>query len=234
MAELPCLGDHCASASCQTLDFLPIKCDLCCLKYCKQHYSYGAHNCTKYKELNINTSSSTPIPVYPCTLDGCKAKELIPITCEQCKSNFCVLHRLQIDHKCSKPSNIQNESIKPKINEFKFELKTNVSEKNVNLASKLVLMKLRQTATGPPGLPEESKLYCFIDYNTTIKKPFYLSTKWPIGRCIEFLCTKLNIKSHNKMSLAFENQEIINVSFTVQDLLDQKLVNHGIIFKLID
>ena len=233
MAELPDLGDHCSLNACQTLDFLPIRCDLCGFKYCKQHSSYDSHNCIKYKEISVNQSGSTgPIPLHKCLFDGCKNKELISIICEDCKFNFCVLHRLKVDHDCksNKDSNTENQPKIKKLNEFKFELKTNVSEKNANLAAKLVLMKLRQTADGPPGLPEESKLYCFIKCNNDTKKPFYFSTKWPIGRCVEFLCTKFNVKTQNKApSLCFETQEIIDTSFIVQELIDKNLFNHGII-----
>lgn len=239
MAELPGLGDHCSLKFCQTLDFLPIKCDLCSLKFCKEHFSYDSHFCVKYKELNqINSSSSSNsvapiISRYTCSLDGCKTKELVAIVCDKCKLNFCVQHRLQIDHECKFDSALSANQAKTgqRSNEFKFELKTNVSEKNTNLAAKLVLMKLKQTADGPPGLPEEAKFYCFIEYQN-IKKPFFLSNKWPIGRCEEFLCQKLNIKQKNDLSLRLENNDFINKSSIVQELLDKQILKQAFVLRL--
>jgi predicted nucleic acid binding AN1-type Zn finger protein len=237
MAELPDLGDHCTLSSCQTLDFLPIKCDLCCLKFCKEHFSYVSHNCAKYKEIDkikSTNNDTSPIPLYSCSIETCKTKELISILCQQCKLNFCVQHRLQLDHKCKfiDSSNSDNQSKKPKLNEFKFELKTDVSEKNTNLASKLVIMKLKQTAVGPPGLPEESKFYCFIDYKNS-KKPFFLSNKWPVGRSQEFISQKLNIKpSNNEYSLRFENGDLIDKSLIIQELVDKQMLKQAAILKL--
>ena len=234
MAELPDLGHHCTLSSCQTLDFLPIKCDLCCLKFCKEHFTYDSHNCTKYSELSkIEASCNlSPIPLYVCSFETCKTKELISISCQQCKLNFCVQHRLQLDHKCKfidSSSNSGNQAKKIKSNEFKFELKTEVSEKNSSLATKLVLMKLKQTAVGPPGLPEESKFYCFIESNAS-KKPFFLSNKWPVGRCQEFISQK--IKTTNTESLRFENGDLIDKSFIIQELVDKQMLKQGIILKL--
>ncbi|KAL3266603.1 hypothetical protein HHI36_010767 [Cryptolaemus montrouzieri] len=36
-----------------------------------------------------------------CSFKGCKVKEVIPITCSDCKNNFCLKHRFQNDHKCT-------------------------------------------------------------------------------------------------------------------------------------
>nr|CAG4645708.1 EOG090X0APF [Lynceus sp. MCZ IZ 141354] len=35
-----------------------------------------------------------------CTLKGCKQKEMIPVICSGCKSNFCLKHRHHADHNC--------------------------------------------------------------------------------------------------------------------------------------
>lgn len=36
-----------------------------------------------------------------CSLKGCKQKELIPVTCQKCRKNFCLKHRHEMDHHCS-------------------------------------------------------------------------------------------------------------------------------------
>lgn len=36
-----------------------------------------------------------------CALKGCKQKELVPVTCQKCRKNFCLKHRHEMDHSCS-------------------------------------------------------------------------------------------------------------------------------------
>ncbi|KAK0419235.1 hypothetical protein QR680_014031 [Steinernema hermaphroditum] len=38
-----------------------------------------------------------------CSVKGCRKKELIPITCPDCRQNFCITHRHTTDHKCPGP-----------------------------------------------------------------------------------------------------------------------------------
>ncbi|XP_077290781.1 AN1-type zinc finger protein 2A-like [Arctopsyche grandis] len=35
-----------------------------------------------------------------CTLKGCKNKEMVPLICAECSSNFCFRHRHSADHQC--------------------------------------------------------------------------------------------------------------------------------------
>jgi len=35
-----------------------------------------------------------------CSVKGCKRKELVPITCSSCRLNYCLRHRIEIDHDC--------------------------------------------------------------------------------------------------------------------------------------
>ena len=234
--DLDSIGQHCSFRTCNRLDFLPIKCDLCFLNFCRDHSSLTAHLCSKYNsndQSNVEKNSSLdPIQFFKCVFKECDQKEIVEIRCEFCKLAFCLKHRLPVDHNCS----ARNEQIKPdngvvpkenqeKKPEFKFELKQNVSEKNTQLANKLVLMKLRQTAQGPPGLPEQSKYYCFVEYKNE-KKPFYFSTKWPIGKCMEFLFDKfkINITEIGKFRL-YLNDTLIEPSNNVEELVQKNLLS---------
>lgn len=40
------IGEHCAVADCNQLDFLPFKCDCCGRTFCLQHRQYAAHSCS--------------------------------------------------------------------------------------------------------------------------------------------------------------------------------------------
>ncbi|XP_066998907.2 AN1-type zinc finger protein 2A isoform X2 [Anabrus simplex] len=39
-----------------------------------------------------------------CSVKGCKGKEIVPITCGDCKLNFCLKHRHPADHQCEGPA----------------------------------------------------------------------------------------------------------------------------------
>lgn len=135
--DLSSIGEYCSFKTCQRLDFLPIKCTLCHLIFCKEHFSLTNHNCPSSEELNkqnlLNNSNLTPINFHKCTFEDCKQKEMVQVVCEFCKLNFCMKHRLQVDHKCAKLETLANlDSGKKQIKqEFKFEVKQNVSEKTL-------------------------------------------------------------------------------------------------------
>lgn len=250
--DIECIGDHCNFELCNRLDFLPVKCDFCRFNYCKDHYrfenkvlilnnfkffflfSITSHNCSKYEKPNEKESVifKSAVNAFICSLNECASKDVIEFLCEFCKLNFCMKHRLQIDHLCANmPKPI--ETTKKEVKEFKFEMKQNVSEKNAGLAAKLLVMKLRQTAIGPPGLPEESKFYFFINYLDQIKKPFYFSIKWPIGKCIDFLFDKFTI---NKSSLSttklWMDTMQVDSSLTVEDFIKNFSLKPGTILDL--
>ena len=87
MAELLNLDEHCAFASCGRLDFLPVPCLHCALRFCAQHSSAQAHSCAKAP---TNTVSAEEIKhlknvdVYKCTFGDCSKTELAPILCSKC------------------------------------------------------------------------------------------------------------------------------------------------------
>ena len=198
-----------------------------------------AHACLKYVEhtdelsKNAATNSfSSPVNAYQCLAESCPTKEIIEFECEFCLLNFCMKHRLQIDHRCAKlPSGDQQPTVKVAQPEFKFEMKKNVSEKNSQLAAKLIVMKLKQTAVGPPGLPEEDKFYCFVVNECYVisdskqghqvdKKPFYFSTKWPVGRCVEFLFDKFKLNKADLIKTRlFLEGNLVDSSLTIDQFV---------------
>ncbi|XP_039495341.2 AN1-type zinc finger protein 2A [Drosophila santomea] len=129
--EFPHLGQHCSEATCNRLDFLPVKCDSCDKVFCASHYSYDRHSCPGAYKKNVQVPvcplCREPVPTPPgvepdvtvgqhidqqckseskkiytnrCNAKGCKRKELIPVTCSQCRLNFCLRHRHTSDHDC--------------------------------------------------------------------------------------------------------------------------------------
>lgn len=46
MVEFSTVGAQCSMPSCRQQDFLPFTCDCCKAKFCLEHRSYAAHNCS--------------------------------------------------------------------------------------------------------------------------------------------------------------------------------------------
>lgn len=45
-------------------------------------------------------SNKTRIFIHKCSGKGCKKKEMMPISCQSCQLNFCIIHRHPMDHDC--------------------------------------------------------------------------------------------------------------------------------------
>jgi len=127
--ELPHIGKHCAE--CNLLDMLPITCKACNKVFCKEHFEYSKHSCTKVGQLDkrvpVCPLCNKPVPILPgqtpdevvsrhiasgcntkstktafrCSFGKCKKKEWIEVKCEKCQMNFCLLHRHPQDHNCT-------------------------------------------------------------------------------------------------------------------------------------
>ncbi|GAB0196580.1 AN1-type zinc finger protein 2A [Grus japonensis] len=116
--EFPGLGEHCSERSCKQLDFLPLKCDACGEVFCKDHIRYDDHKCSSAykkkgeipdivvgahmdKDCKYNPAQQKQkIFTNKCLKPGCKRKEMMKVTCEQCGGNFCIKHRHPLDHDC--------------------------------------------------------------------------------------------------------------------------------------
>jgi predicted nucleic acid binding AN1-type Zn finger protein len=256
--EVQNLGKHCSYRECNRLDFLPIKCDYCLLVFCRDHSGLTSHKCDKFDESSRASEKTNlkPFEFFKCSFSECSTenKEIVEVICDYCKLNYCMKHRLPFDHKCAVKLKLDDEVEKQALQkeeqkqsqkkEFKFEMKQNVSEKNSALANKLALMKLRQTAQGPPGLPEDSKFYCFIQFNSSLlanqtptniinKNPFYFNLKWPVGKCVEFIVDKMKLNKSNllKMKL-FINENQIDSSLILDKFMKDNSVNQGSILDL--
>ncbi|EDW64785.1 AN1-type zinc finger protein 2A [Drosophila virilis] len=67
--EFPHLGQHCNEATCNRLDFLPVKCDSCDKVFCATHYNYERHNCPGAHKKNFQVPicplCGEPVPTAP-------------------------------------------------------------------------------------------------------------------------------------------------------------------------
>ncbi|CAF3134899.1 unnamed protein product [Rotaria socialis] len=227
MVEL--LGTYCEYPECNTLDFLPIHCIHCAKTFCKRHGAAPDHSCISLLQTtSINSTNSSSF--LPCAnSNGCKSqKSPISFTCSLCLKNFCVEHRHIDDHQCphrsqSPPTHYSSQTNKTEIKPIDNFLKEKfVGTKNETLANKVAIMKLKQTAKGPAGLPMETRLHVFvqIDDGTANNKryPFYLSKLWPLGKGLDYLTKELKLLPATRIILLEREQISLDLSTTINDL----------------
>jgi len=228
MVEL--LGTHCEYPECYTLDFLPVHCIHCSKTFCKRHGSAPDHSCTSlFSTTSINPSNCSSF--LPCAyLNGCKSqKSPISFTCSLCLKNFCVEHRHIDDHECphrsqqSPPTHYASQTNKKELQPPKnFPTEKFLGTKNEALANKVAVMKLKQTAKGPAGVPMENRLHVFvqIDDDKEDKKryPFYLSKLWPLGKGLDYLIKELKLLPANWIILLNTEETPLDLSTTISEL----------------
>lgn len=86
--EFPHLGQHCNEATCNRLDFLPVKCDSCDKVFCATHYNYERHNCPGAHKKNFQVPicplCGEPVPTAPGVEPDLTVSQHID---KQCKSD---------------------------------------------------------------------------------------------------------------------------------------------------
>jgi len=229
MVEL--LGTHCEYPECYTLDFLPVHCIHCSKTFCKRHGSAPDHSCTSlFSTTSLNPSNSSSF--LPCAhLNGCKSqKSPISFTCSLCLKNFCVEHRHIDDHECPHrsqqppPTHYASQTNKKELQPPKnFPTEKFLGTKNEALATKVAIMKLKQTAKGPTGVPMENRLHVFVeiddgDGNNNKRYPFYLSKLWPLGKGLDYLTKELKLLPANRFILLDKDQTSLDLSTTISEL----------------
>jgi len=168
--ELPHCGSNCTAEQCNTLDFLPFSCSYCHSIFCKTHFLPESHKCLAYQQNSAGgIGTRVPVPTYSCSLAGCSKRELVPVVCPHCTSQFCLDHRHQPDHNCSKwekPKErmVQTQSL---IEGIVARTKANPQPrgqgpKSEKLAAKVQLMKLKQNSKGLKELPTEERLHLLV------------------------------------------------------------------------
>ena len=225
MVEL--LGTHCEYPDCNTLDFLPIYCFHCSKTFCKQHGSAPAHSCLSLLTPANPASVSSFLPcAHP---NGCRnQKAPISFTCPLCVKNFCVEHRHHDDHECphrsaSAPTHHASQTNRSEAKTtIDFPTEKFLGTKNEMLATKVAVMKLKQSARGPAGVPMENRRHVFVEVDDGEAKkkrfPFYLSTFWPLGKGLDYLTKELKLLPANRVIISERDQTPLDLSTTISEL----------------
>ena len=227
MVEL--LGKHCQFPDCNALDFLPIHCIHCAKIFCKRHGSAPEHSCESLLNSTSSDGSSSS-SLLPCAyVNNCKSqKSPISFTCSYCLKNYCVEHRHHDDHQClhaPKSTTVihSTHGSKPETaTASNFSAEKFAGTKNESLATKVALMKLKQTARGPAGIPMENRRHVFVEVDEEgfekKRHPFYLSKFWPLGKALDYLTKELKLLSANRVIISQRDQTAMDLSTNIEDL----------------
>ena len=230
MAELLNVGKHCDFQGCNQLDFLPVKCGHCKNVFCKEHFSYLNHGCDSWNALSENNPNIVSnVQTYNCNYLECEKIEETSIICPKCNENFCMVHRLEKDHRCGyiKPEHMPKtaELVTQIVEKHQQENKSDINQvkkpkvlnaKAQKTAAKVQLMKLKQKSAGQKSIPMNDRAYFRIHLPlskiSTIKasektKGVFVSQSWCFGKVLDVisdLCgveNKNNVGGENKIKL---------------------------------
>ncbi|XP_037136231.1 AN1-type zinc finger protein 1 isoform X2 [Syngnathus acus] len=210
MAELD-IGKHCRIDSCHQQDFLPFVCDSCNGVYCLEHRSREAHSCSQ-EPARREPQTAGGSTSYPCSVEDCKGKELLPVVCPQCQKHFCLAHRHQDDHKCEKlevqkPRMAATKELVQRIVESKdgSKSKGRKGAKNSATAAKVALMKLKLHAAGDKSLPQTERIYFQVylpkGYQAA-SQPMFFCSKWSVGKVVDYAASLASLKNNNNVLVA--------------------------------
>ena len=204
--ELPDIGTQCALEICKQLDFLPIKCNNCSKIFCKDHCSLDGHNCECLKEsTDIKKSNYEQKP--KCNFEKCEKS--VVTKCPICDTEFCMDHRLEKDHKCTKVYENHIEDSLPKtqalVSSILASKKPKQSRdtktiKNQKMAAKVQLMKLKMKAQGSKYIPTSERFYFGIKSAKKEMKPVFVCIKWPFGKALDSIADLVGLENKNNVA----------------------------------
>lgn len=242
--ELPHIGQNCIV--CNRNDYLPFKCK-CDKIICIDHRSN--HGCPLNR---TNTSSDETKGYFAESLKkSCDFCRLITlkvelVECQECRGNHCLYHRHQEQHNCPKLTErkevnkieAEERSIRQKnaLDKLKDSIKANQikqsfyikpvitdNPKKIELAKQIRLMRIKQSARGPPNILQDDKIYFEIKFMHESQSPIsdakkhdkiikiFTSNKHTIGRMIDWSSDELGVANKNHImgasQLVFKKQD---------------------------
>ena len=215
MAELIHIGEHCMAHECNQLDFLPMECPICHKQFCKLHIKGTEHQCEKTndKTLTAEEVNTLASPVsFPCSITKCNGRELTPIQCDDCHSQFCLKHRLSGDHDCKQIKIVEKgkyDGLTPQEKVAKITGKALVNEKSSGrvgkkskrTSNKVLEMKLKMKGKGENSIPINERIYfdVQIDIQSCVTKslPLFFSSEYSVGKIIDLIAKYMKLTNEN-------------------------------------
>ncbi|XP_043265886.1 AN1-type zinc finger protein 1-like [Colletes gigas] len=211
--EFPDIGTRCSIKDCKQLNFLPFVCNHCHDTFCKEHFHIASHKCSSFRENVVSTK--TKASNYVCSDESCKETSPIEMQCIKCKKHFCLQHRY---HGCLEYTNEEKTTKlkkwqipKKQFAEAKAIVDQEISDtlkksKNIAMANKVRLMRIKGSAVGPKNVPMNERCYFLVYLSTKVpnknlgpSKGIYVNINWTIGKAIDSMADILKISNNNNV-----------------------------------
>ncbi|KAF9533338.1 hypothetical protein CPB83DRAFT_845100 [Crepidotus variabilis] len=210
-SDIPHVGAHCAVASCNILDFLPITCQ-CNQKFCSDHITPNSHDCDTILKADLAQTTFAD-KIHRCTVVGCGKLSLngpngaANETCPFCRYALCATHRHQDAHKCleDEPQAHRNVStkittlIKPSTKGVRYR-KPPTDPAKLAQWQRVELLKMQHAAIPvdprdqDKAVPLDQRVHAVVA-GDEVEKAFWFRKTLVAGKAIDLLCLQLGLNS---------------------------------------
>ncbi|CAL9733030.1 CDC48-associated ubiquitin-like/zinc finger protein 1 [Monosporozyma unispora] len=181
------VGTHCFY--CKQIDFLPFHCNECNHDFCSKHRLKEDHHCIAL--LNNQDEENETTPMH--NGHGKFFQSLLPARASE---------------RIKSPSpTYTSTTIKSSLNKSSLDklLKFFHKHKSKHLIKKSLtssILSIQKNAIGDSKIPKQNRIYIYcyaIDSNfeSIDPTPVYINKIWPLGRCLDYLASQLDIKNMN-------------------------------------
>lgn len=193
------VGTHCHY--CRQIDFLPFHCNDCNQDFCSTHRLKESHHCpillsNSTVEKDHNNKTATTQPQSTSTGHGKFFQSLLPAKASE-----------RIKSPSPSPVPPQQQTIKSSLNKSSLDkllkfFHKNKSKHPIKKSITSSIISIEKKAIGDPKIPRQNRIYIYcyaIDSNFESIDPIaiYINKIWPLGRCLDYLASQLDIKNLN-------------------------------------
>ncbi|KAI9246270.1 hypothetical protein BDA99DRAFT_267410 [Phascolomyces articulosus] len=156
-----------------------------------------------------------PVKKKRCGVSGCREFEqhkiVLPVHCKDCDKEFCLKHRLKVDHRCPSLDVDEKETRKQAAQE-KLNKTFALQKTTASLSSKKVtkpgakkntmveLMKMKSKAKGSTSIPLSARIYLNVEFPKECNRPaqpMYFDKTIRVGRMLDTVAETCGVKNDN-------------------------------------
>lgn len=188
------VGTHCHY--CRQIDFLPFHCNDCNQDFCSDHRLKESHHCPIIENDNTNKNNTNDNKYNNVqSHHGKFFQSLLPAKASE---------RIKSPSPSPAPaqSNIKSSLNKKSLDKLLRFFQKNKSKRSIKKSITSSIISIEKTAIGDQKIPRQNRIYIYcyaIDSNFESIDPIaiYINKIWPLGRCLDYLASQLDIKNLN-------------------------------------
>ncbi|KAG2218404.1 hypothetical protein INT45_011592 [Circinella minor] len=174
-----------------------------------------------------------------CGVTGCREFEqhkiVLPVHCKGCDKEFCLKHRLKVDHGCPilevDEKETRKQAAQEKLSKTFTPLKTTtisstsskkitkpIGKKNIMVE----LMKMKSKAKGSSSIPLSARIYLNVEFPKECNRsnqPMFFDKTIRVGRMLDTIADSCNVKNDNNKITDTDPQRLILFQYSIEDNL---------------